>query len=47
MRSGTSRHPGLEEAVDLTSLRVNVHVQVTRSGRKTGNGLDVGGKGVT
>lgn len=37
----------LEQSVDLTGLGVNVHIQISWGGRKAGDGLDIGGQGVT
>lgn len=41
------RETSLEESIDLTSLGVDIDVEVAGSGGKTGDGLDVGSEGVT
>ena len=37
---------GLEQAVDLSSLGINVDIEVSRGGGQTGYGLDIGCEGV-
>jgi len=44
---GKVRQGVLEETVNLAGLNVNVDVEITRGGRKTGDGLDICGEGVT
>ena len=37
----------LKQTINLTRLRINIDVEVTRCSRKAGNGLDVGSQSVT
>ena len=41
------RETSLEESIDLTSLGVDIDIEVAGSGGKTGDSLDVGSEGVT